>query len=125
MVAEHERVEPERIVGNRRVHGALPAVVVYRERFAAAPALDLILAAAADEVVVARVEWKQYPEVPAWISVEHQQVAVLTGANLHLGTITREEPAIVADPDLNGWVVAPWVPDRCGARGSESKKRKE
>jgi len=39
------------------------------------------------------------------ICVEHHEIAVLARADLHLGTVAREEAPVVADPDLDCGII--------------------
>jgi hypothetical protein len=103
-------------VRDRGVDRAPAGSVVRRERFAAPAAADLVLAAAAHEVVVFRIDREQHSEVPVGIGVEHQHVAILAGPHLHLGLFAREEPTVAADPDLDRRIVA--------ARGLSGRARR-
>ncbi len=104
MVAEHVAVEPERRTGHRGVHHAAPGAVGL-EGLAVAPVADLIPLPAPDEVVVARIEREEHPEVAVRIGVEDDEVAVILGTDVNLGPVARQEAAIAADPELNGGIV--------------------
>ena len=125
MIAEHELVEAERIVGHGGVHRAPALAVVRRERLVAAAAADLVLPAAAHEVVVLRIDREQHAQMAVGIGVEHQQVAILARPDLHLGLFAGEEPPVVADPDLDGRIVAAGVGLNGRAGGDRRGGREE
>ena len=56
--------------------------------------------------------------------MKHEEIAILAGADLHLGAVSGEKPAIVADPDLDGRVIATHGPHRL-AWAAESEEGKE
>ena len=105
MVAEHEFVEAERRAGNGGVDCAAARPVADVEGVATAAALDLVLLAAADEVVVGGVDREQDAQVPFGIGVEHDQVAVVLGPHVDLGAVPSEETPVVVDPDLDRRIV--------------------
>jgi hypothetical protein len=105
-VVSHDKlIKAESSTRNGSVDCSPALRVVYLEGFPVSSSTDLVLLSAANEIVLIGIEGKQHPEVPLRINVKDEQVAVILGADLHLGTVARQEAAIIVNPEANRWVV--------------------
>jgi hypothetical protein len=105
VIRDYEAVKTEGIARNRSVNGASSSGIIGLKGLAVASSTDFVLLSTPDKVVSVGIERKQYSEVSVGIYVEDQQVPVVAGTNLDLGTISGKKSAIIVDPQSNRWVV--------------------
>jgi hypothetical protein len=121
MVGDDEPVKPEWISRDGRIHDSAPGCVHF-ERLAPTAIAHLVLLVTAHEVVFVGVHRKKDPESPFGIDMQDDEISVILGSHLDLGSITRKEPAIIADPDLDRGVVPGYRRSTGGSLGEEQRK---
>jgi hypothetical protein len=107
VISKDKVFKVERVPGNSRIDGPSPTGVVYIKGLPTTPATNLVLLSTPDEVVFVWIKREENPEVPFRIGMKDDQITILLGTNLHLGSVAGEETAVVAYPDLDGRVILP------------------
>jgi hypothetical protein len=123
VISEDESVKTERIAGNGSIDGAATSGVRLKS-FTSTTAAHFILLSAADEIVFVGIEREQDPEVPLWVHMKHDQIAIVLGSHLNLGAVAGEEAAVIADPKTDRRIVLGGG-RRIGGRSSEHQRKEQ
>ena len=105
VVAAAELAVAKRVLSIRHVDRAEPDGVHHADRFSVLTVADLVITAAAHEIVAKRVERKQDANPPLGVGVQDDYVAVLLGSHVHAHRVTKLETLVAVEPKLNGLVL--------------------
>jgi len=124
VIASHKAVESERLVGDGCIDGTSPLGIGLERLTIPSPA-HFVLLAGTHEVVLVWIQRDQHPEITLRIHLQHEQVAIVLGAHLHLGSFTLQKTLIVADPDLDWWVLPQLGTGDCSGIGGEHERKEQ
>jgi len=96
-----EPVEHERRRGVGHEHRAVPARVGHHEGLPAAPPLELVFLAATDLLISVRVDREQHVHPPVGVGVQHDEVTILGGLGVDLGSIAVFIVAVRTEPQTH------------------------
>jgi hypothetical protein len=120
VIVAHEGVEREGVAGECREHGAHPIALVHAERFAPAPAFDLVVTGAADIVIVVGVEREQHADAAVRFGVQHEEIPVHLGPDVDAYAVTATQVATFAQPYADPLLS---LLDLCGSHGVGGRER--
>jgi hypothetical protein len=104
VIAGGEAVNAEWVSRDSSVDRPAPSGI-HVEGFTSATPTHLILLVAAHEVVFVGIQGEQDPEATLRIYVQDEEVAIIGGSNLDLGSVSRKEATVIADPKADRRIV--------------------
>jgi len=104
VIASNVLRELERVARECGVDSADALGCVYSECLTISASTDFELISTAHEVVVDRIEWKQYANAAIWFGMQDQQVTIRLSTDIDSHAVTQLN-VILAQPELHGRIV--------------------